>query len=149
MLTLSFLNNIRRKQGFGGVQELRDAVNQLQNLEEQIKLKWFSLSSLKLILDFSLPKVVTKVKQQIQKIKDESKQFPTEEQIHREIAKDEKAKGDAIYWAIYNLDHKNPNNQTDFEHLPPEQLVTDIVEKDRQVAEIMSEIKAILEQWQC
>ena len=146
MLTLTFLNNIRRKQGFGGVQELRDAVNQLQNLEEQIKLKWFSLSSLKLILDFSLPKVVTKVKQQIQKIKDESKQFPTEEQIHRKIGKDEKAKGDAIYWAIYNLDLKNPNNQRDFEHLPPEQLVTDILEKDRRVAEIMSEIKAILEQ---
>lgn len=96
------------------------------------------------ILDFSPPKEVTKVKQQIQKIKDEVKQFQTEEQIQREIAKDEKAKGDAIYWAIYNLDRKNPNNQTDFEHLPPEQLVTDILEKDRRVAEIMSEIKAIL-----
>ena len=46
----------------------------------------------------------------------------------------------------YNLDRKNPNNQTDFEHLPPEQLVNDILEKDRRVAEIMSEIKAILEQ---
>ncbi|QJB47056.1 hypothetical protein HGD76_14350 [Dolichospermum flos-aquae CCAP 1403/13F] len=62
------------------------------------------------------------------------------------MGKDEKAKGDAIYWAIYNLDLKNPNNQRDFEHLPPEQLVTDILEKDRRVAEIMSEIKAILEQ---
>jgi type I restriction enzyme M protein len=44
----------------------------------------------------------------------------------------------AVYWAIYN--------QTDFEHLPPEQLVIDILEKDRRVAEIMAEIKAILEQ---
>ncbi len=97
-------------------------------------------------MDFSLPKEVTKVKQQIQKIKDEVKQFQTEEQTQREIAKDEKGKGDNIYWAIYNLDRKNPSNKTDFEHLPPEQLITDILEKDRRVAEIMSEIKAILEQ---
>jgi type I restriction enzyme M protein len=46
--------------------------------------------------------------------------------------------------AIYNLDRKNPNTQQDFEHLPPEQLIADIVEKDRRVAEIMAEIKAIL-----
>ncbi|MEH2325254.1 MAG: hypothetical protein V7K32_17170 [Nostoc sp.] len=52
----------------------------------------------------------------------------------------------SIYWAIYNLDRKNPNNQQDFEHLPAEQLVADILEKDRRVAEIMAEIKAILEQ---
>jgi hypothetical protein len=56
----------------------------------------------------------------------------------------QKAKCDAIYWTIYNLDRKNPNNQADFEHLAPEQLVNDILEKDRRVAEIMSEIKAIL-----
>lgn len=97
-------------------------------------------------MDFSPPKEVTKIKQQIQKIKDEVKQFQTEEQTQREIAKDEKAKGDAIYWGIYNLDSKNPSHQTDFEHLPSEQLVTDILEKDRRVAEIMSEMKAILEQ---
>lgn len=96
------------------------------------------------ILDFSPPKEVTKVKQQIQKIKDEVKQFQTEEQNQREFAKEQKAKGDAIYWPIYNLDGKNPNNQTDFEHLAPEQLVNDILEKDRRVAELMSEIKAIL-----
>ncbi|RUR75320.1 hypothetical protein ACF3DV_27155 [Chlorogloeopsis fritschii PCC 9212] len=61
------------------------------------------------------------------------------------MLKDEKAKGDAIYQAIYNLDCKNPNSQEDFEHLPPEQLMADILEKDRRVAEIMAEIKALLE----
>ncbi|QYX32043.1 N-6 DNA methylase [Sphaerospermopsis torques-reginae] len=110
----------------------------VKELTEKIKILENS------ILDFSPPKEVTKVKQQIQKIKDEVKQFQTEEQNQREFAKEQKAKGDAIYWAIYNLDRKNPNNQTDFEHLPPEQLVNDILEKDRRVAEIMSEIKAIL-----
>lgn len=68
-----------------------------------------------------------------------------EERQQREIAKDEQSKGDAICWAIYNLDRKNSNNQQYFEHLPPEQLILDIMEKDRRVAEIMAEIKAILE----
>ena len=87
-----------------------------------------------------------RLKIRFQVVKDEVKQAQTAEQIQREIAKDEKAKGDAIYWAISNLDCKNPNNQQDFEHLPPEQLVADILEKDRRVAEIMAEIKALLEQ---
>ncbi|WP_066425693.1 N-6 DNA methylase [Anabaena sp. 4-3] len=72
------------------------------------------------------------------------KNIQEEERKQREIAKEEKAKGDAIYWAIYNLDLKNPNSQQDFEHLPPEQLVADILEKDRRVAEIMSEIRQLL-----
>lgn len=122
-----------------------EAEERANNLARNVKELTEEIKNLEnSILDFSPPKEVTKVKQQIQKIKDEVKQFQTDEQIQREIAKDEKAKGDAIYWAIYNLDRKNPNNQTDFEHLPPEQLVTDILEKDRRVAEIMSEIKAIL-----
>lgn len=122
-----------------------EAEERANNLAKNVKELTEKIKNLEnSILDFSPPKEVTKVKQQIQKIKDEVKQFQTEEQNQREVAKDEKAKGDAIYWTIYNLDRKNPNNQTDFEHLPPEQLVNDILEKDRRVAEIMSEIKAIL-----
>jgi type I restriction enzyme M protein len=59
----------------------------------------------------------------------------------REIAKEEQAKGDAIYWVIYNLDIKNPRGKQDFEHLPPEQLADDILRKERRIAEIMTEIK--------
>lgn len=43
-----------------------------------------------------------------------------------------------------NLDRKNPNAKTDFEHLPPEQLVEDILAKERRIIEIMSEIKELL-----
>jgi type I restriction enzyme M protein len=67
-----------------------------------------------------------------------------EEKRQREIAKEEQGKGDAIYWPIYNLDKKNPNSQQEFEHLPPEQLLADILEKDRRVAEIMAEIEDVL-----
>ncbi|MFO1501395.1 MAG: class I SAM-dependent DNA methyltransferase [Verrucomicrobiota bacterium] len=43
-----------------------------------------------------------------------------------------------------NLDRKNPNAATDFEHLPPEQLAEDILAKERRIAEIMTEIKSNL-----
>ncbi len=43
-----------------------------------------------------------------------------------------------------NLDIKNPNAKTDFEHLPPEQLADDILQKELRIAEIMREIKELL-----
>jgi len=43
-----------------------------------------------------------------------------------------------------NLDRKNPNAATDFEHLPPEQLADDILKKEQRIAEIMLEIKRAL-----
>lgn len=43
-----------------------------------------------------------------------------------------------------NLDIKNPHGKQDFEHLPPEQLVNDILKKEQRIAEIMTEIKQIL-----
>jgi type I restriction enzyme M protein len=43
-----------------------------------------------------------------------------------------------------NLDIKNPNAKQDFEHLPPEQLAEDILQKELRIAEIMREIKEFL-----
>lgn len=43
-----------------------------------------------------------------------------------------------------NLDIKNPKGKQDFEHLPPEQLVADILHKEQRLAEILGEIKAVL-----
>ena len=43
-----------------------------------------------------------------------------------------------------NLDLKNPAAKTDFEHLPPEQLADDILQKELRIAEIMREIKELL-----
>ena len=44
-----------------------------------------------------------------------------------------------------NLDIKNPNIQDAFEHMPPEELVKDILEKEKEVIEIMREIKKMVE----
>ena len=43
-----------------------------------------------------------------------------------------------------NLDLKNPNSAEALEHLPPEQLVEDILAKERRIIELMHEIKAEL-----
>lgn len=43
-----------------------------------------------------------------------------------------------------NLDRKNPRAKVDFEHLPPDQLADDILQKELRIAELMREIKAAL-----
>ncbi|MBM2838853.1 MAG: methylase [Deltaproteobacteria bacterium] len=44
----------------------------------------------------------------------------------------------------FNLDIKNPASKQDFEHMPPEQLVEDIVKKEQRILEIMGEIRQVL-----
>lgn len=44
----------------------------------------------------------------------------------------------------FNLDIKNPASKQDFEHMPPEQLVEDIVLKEQRILEIMGEIRQVL-----
>lgn len=67
-----------------------------------------------------------------------------EERRLRELAKTEKATSDSIYWPVFNLDRKNPNAKHDFEHLPPEKLADDTLQKELPIAEIMLEIRKLL-----
>jgi type I restriction enzyme M protein len=43
-----------------------------------------------------------------------------------------------------NLDLKNPRGREDFEHMPPERLAEDILNKELRIAEIMREIQGVL-----
>ena len=43
-----------------------------------------------------------------------------------------------------NLDIKNPKAGEDFEHMPPEQLVADIIKKERRILEILAEVQQAL-----
>jgi len=43
-----------------------------------------------------------------------------------------------------NLDIKNPNSKQDFEHMPPYQLVGDILKKEQRIIEIITDIKRAL-----
>jgi len=116
--------------------------NECVNCAKELEEKTGSLQNL--ILDFTPLEEKKAIEKQIKVVKDELKGVQAEEKRQREIAKEEQGKGDAIYWPIYNLDKKNPNSQQEFEHLPPEQLLADILEKDRRVAEIMAEIEDVL-----
>lgn len=77
-------------------------------------------------------------------LKAKQKAQESEEKIQRAKARAKKAEGDGLYYPIYNLDQKNPNIQDSFEHIPPEELLASILEKDRRVAELMAEIKDLL-----
>ena len=46
--------------------------------------------------------------------------------------------------ASVNLDVKNPSGKVDFEHLPPAQLVEDIIAKERKILEVLAEIRSCL-----
>jgi type I restriction enzyme M protein len=52
---------------------------------------------------------------------------------------------DQIAASGYNLDIKNPNATTDLEHLPPEQLVASIIEKERRILELMDEVRVLVD----
>jgi type I restriction enzyme M protein len=45
----------------------------------------------------------------------------------------------------YNLDIKNPSAKTDLEHLPPEQIVASIIEKEQRILELMEELRGMVE----
>jgi type I restriction enzyme M protein len=117
-----------------------DCVKSIKELESKIQ----NLQAT--ILDFTPAKERKVIEQQVRDLRDKVPGLRQQEQQQRELAKEEQAKGDSIYWPIYNLDKKNPSSQSEFEHLPPEQLLADIAKKDRRVAELMAELQAILQQ---
>ena len=59
----------------------------------------------------------------------------------RKIQAEEQAAGDAIYWPLFNLDHKNPNSADALEHRPPQELVASVLDKEREILRLMEEIQ--------
>ncbi|MEW6417294.1 MAG: class I SAM-dependent DNA methyltransferase [Nitrospirota bacterium] len=55
-----------------------------------------------------------------------------------------KVKAEDVITKNFNLDVKNPSAREDFEHMPPEQLVENIMKKEQRITEIMEEIKQAL-----
>ncbi|MCY1704287.1 class I SAM-dependent DNA methyltransferase [Deinococcus sp. SL84] len=52
----------------------------------------------------------------------------------------------AIAGNNYNLDIKNPNAAQDFEHMPPQELLADIMHKERRILELLEELQVELGQ---
>jgi type I restriction enzyme M protein len=76
--------------------------------------------------------------------RDRRDQAQENERGHRERSREEQSRGDTLYWPIYNLDRKNPSRADDFEHLPAEQLIGDILDKERQIIALMQQIEQTL-----
>ena len=68
------------------------------------------------------PKDPAKAHAQIDSQQKRCDKLKTEEQQLLATAKTERAAGDAIYWAVYNLDIKNPH-AVDADHGEPEELL--------------------------
>jgi type I restriction enzyme M protein len=45
---------------------------------------------------------------------------------------------------LFNLDIKNPNSLAALEHRPPEELIADMLEKERRVMGIMEELRSVI-----
>jgi type I restriction enzyme M protein len=63
----------------------------------------------------------------------------------RKLQADEQAAGDALYWPLFNLDLKNPSSAEALEHRPPEELVASILEKEREILQLIKEIQGEVE----
>ncbi|MBN2011958.1 N-6 DNA methylase [candidate division KSB1 bacterium] len=83
-----------------------------------------------------------KQEENLNQLQTEERNRATEITNQTELEKKEQAAGDAIYWPIYNLDIKNPNSAETLEHLPPEQLIEDILEEEQQIIKLIQDIKS-------
>ncbi len=59
----------------------------------------------------------------------------------RKLQTEEQMAGDAAYWPIYNLDHKNPNSADALVHRPPKELVKSVLTKEREILRLVEEIQ--------
>jgi type I restriction enzyme M protein len=80
----------------------------------------------------------------LQRLETKLAELREREAAEREAQKLAQTAGDGIYWAIYNLDLKNPHRREENENQSPEKLVESILTKENCIAEIMTEIKELL-----
>src|SRR6185312_5523460 len=89
---------------------------------------------------FSEPRRKSDNKSEIEDLNRQKGEHQEAEKFQRELSRSELSEADALYWPAFNFDKQNPNTKDDFEHLPPEQLASDILQKELRIAEIMREI---------
>ena len=79
------------------------------------------------------------------KLQTQLEELETAAANERKIQTTKQAAGDAIYWPLFNLDHKNPTSPDALEHRPPGELVASIIEKEREILRLMEEIQTEVE----
>ncbi len=76
-----------------------------------------------------------------QKLDTRLRELVTTAASERAIQAAEQSAGDAIYWPIFNLDAKNPTSAETLEQRPPEELIGDILKKEREILKLVEEIQ--------
>ena len=115
----------------------------LRNLEEQARPHWEAAKGATQEAD-RLADCIKGIEQQSRPDETVIEELRAQERSHRDTAREEQSKGDVLYWSAFNLDLKNPRGAAKLEHLPPEQLVASIIEKERKILAIMGEIGGLL-----
>jgi len=64
--------------------------------------------------------------------------------IGEQKARAAQAKGDGLYWPIYNLDIKNPNAKAGLEHAEPKDLIAAMRSHEAEVMRLLGEIEALV-----
>ena len=62
----------------------------------------------------------------------------------RDKQKLSQAKGDGIYWPVFNLDERNPKSLEAVEHRAPEELISIMLNNERSIMNALGEINSIL-----
>lgn len=55
-------------------------------------------------------------------------------------------KAETLVENSYDISAKNPNNQTDIEHLPPSEILSNIKQNDKLISRLMAEVESILKE---
>ena len=113
------------------------AKNEVKRLEAKLKLLEQDLASGKTTL-------YQKDKNTLQKIEANISETRANIDQQRNLARESQSKGDGYYWAIYNLDQKNPNTPEDV-HGEPEELLANYHALQAQIEQTRTQLKAELE----
>jgi type I restriction enzyme M protein len=72
------------------------------------------------------------------------RELKSRQTAHEQAAKAAKADGDARYWPIYNLDHKNPHAKVGLEHADPRELIAAMRSHEVDIMRLLGEIEALV-----
>lgn len=77
-------------------------------------------------------------------LQSKQRELKVQQQSYEAAAKSAQAKGDALYWPIYNLDLKNPHAKAGLEHADPKDLIANMRSHEIEVMRLLGEIEALV-----
>lgn len=76
-----------------------------------------------------------------QKTAEKISKLKTENEVLKKVITAEKSTADTIYYSAFNLDFKNPAQAQETQHLEPEILLQNVMEKETKILNLLNELK--------